>query len=28
MREWVVIDDVDEHAWAALTAEALAYVRG
>jgi hypothetical protein len=28
MREWVVIDDVDEDAWAALTAEALAYVRG
>ena len=28
MREWVVIEGVDDEAWAALTAEALAYVRG
>lgn len=28
MREWVVVEGVDEDAWAALVAEALAYVRG
>ncbi len=27
MREWLVVDGVDEEAWAALAAEALAYVR-
>jgi hypothetical protein len=28
MREWVAIDGIDDDAWAALAAEALAYVRG
>jgi hypothetical protein len=28
MREWVVVDGVDEAAWAALADDALAYVRG
>ena len=28
MREWLVVDGVDEDAWAALTADALDYVRG
>ena len=28
MREWLVIDGVDDDAWAELAAEALAYVRG
>ncbi len=28
MREWLVVDGVDEDAWAALAAEALDYVRG
>jgi hypothetical protein len=28
MREWIVVERVDEEAWAALAAEALAHVRG
>jgi hypothetical protein len=28
MREWLVLDAVDEEAWAALATEALEYVRG
>jgi hypothetical protein len=27
MREWLVVDGVDERAWTALSTEALAYVR-
>jgi hypothetical protein len=28
MREWVVVDGLDDERWAALAGEALAYVRG
>jgi hypothetical protein len=28
MREWLVVDGVDDDAWAALAGDALAYVRG
>jgi hypothetical protein len=28
MREWLVVASVDDDAWAALVADALAYVRG